>query len=293
MTSTVFLDKSYIAARLPARKSGGAKWDHGRLLAVCGSAGMPGAAALCCGGALRSGAGLVRLASVAPVVQATVFHAPECTFCLLPQGESGAISAEALPLLLKEAARASAVLCGCGLSLCNDTATLLEGLVQGYTGTLVLDADALTLLSRDLSLLRQAAGQCIVTPHAVEMARLLGCDPAQVFAHPAKAAAEFAAAQGVTVVLKGSDTYIASPGQPLLCNRLDNTGLAKGGSGDVLAGLIAGLAAQGAAPYDAAAAGVFLHSQAGAAARAQKGEYAMLPRDVIACIPDAFRYILG
>jgi NAD(P)H-hydrate epimerase len=214
-------------------------------------------------------------------------HLAECTYLPL-LCEDGHISARSIPVLMGEAEAYPALLFGPGLGRSEDTGELLRSLVTQYHGTLVIDADGLNALCGCTDILTQAAGRIILTPHVHEMARLSGLDAEAIRRDPGGSAAVFAETHGVTVVLKGSVTHIAGGGA-LYANDRPNSGLAKGGSGDVLAGLIAGLAAQGAEPLHAAAAGVFVHSLAGAMAAERLGERGMLPSDTAAMIPLALK----
>lgn len=273
-------DMAAVAQLLPRRNDTGAKWDFGRLLAVCGSRDMPGAAVLSCGSALRSGVGLVEIASVPEVTAAVSGAHPECILRPLT-GEGGALHCDDLPALLSPARRATALLCGCGLGRDRPQGHLVWELIPRLTVPAVLDADALSLLAEQPALLRRARVPIVLTPHVVEMHRLTGLPADAIAADPAAAAASFAAKYGVTLVLKGCCTAVAAPGGKLWQLDAPNSGMAKGGSGDVLAGLIAGLLAQGCPPFDSACLGVYLHALAGDLACRALSARAMLPRDVI------------
>jgi len=275
------LTKELAKTLLPPRDERQAKWAFGRALLCCGSTAMPGAAVMSIRAALRSGVGLCVLASVPEVLAAMPAAAPECILCAMPKGPSGSISERGLPALLKEAERCGALLCGCGLTVCNDTRVLVREILECYEGTLVLDADALNIVAEEPDMLERAAGRVLLTPHGHELARLLG-------GKTVCTAAEFAAKYRVTLLCKGGVSDVIVPGGPLY--RLDspNSGMAKGGSGDVLSGLIAGLAAQGLIPEKAAALGAFVHAEAGRLAREKLGPRAMLPSDVTACIGAVF-----
>lgn len=270
-------------ALLPARDEQSGKWSFGRALLCCGSAGMPGAAVLSARAALRSGVGLCRLASVPAALAALPAAAPECMLFPLPEGPAGSISERGLPALLRGTEWASAVLCGCGLSVCDDTRALLRGLLAACRAPLVLDADALNLLAEEPALLKTRPGPTLLTPHARELARLCGAREAGL-----PEAAAFAATYGVTLLCKGGGGTVVGPDGPLWTLTAPNSGLAKGGSGDVLAGLCAGLLAQGLPPAAAAALGLFLHARAGRLARERLGARAMLPGDVIDALGAAF-----
>lgn len=279
--------RSHMDQLLPPRDRAAAKWAFGRLLAVCGSEAMPGAAVLACGSALRSGVGLVCLASVSSVTAAVSARHPECTLRVL-SGEDGQLSAAALPQIAQEAVRSSALLCGCGLGRGAPQSELIQRLLTSSAVPLILDADGLNALEGRPELLRQARVPVVLTPHLIEMHRLCGVPVEELRLRPVSVAAEFARNYGVTVVFKGSLTTVASPGGDVWQLSAPNSGMAKGGSGDVLAGLIAGLAAQGNNLFDAARLGVYLHALAGKAARQTLGEYAMQPSDVIDHLGQAF-----
>lgn len=267
------------------RDEHGNKGSFGRLLCVCGSVAMPGAAALGALAALRCGVGLVRVALPRECIAGIVQRAPEAMFAPLLPNEDGASAACNVPRVAEGCAWASALLCGCGLSACDDTRALLLAVLDSGRPT-VLDADALNLLAREPELLTQARG-AILTPHLGEFARLTGLTVAQIRQNRAQAARSFAVRHGVTLVLKDSDTVVASLEGELWLYEGRNSGLAKGGSGDVLAGVIASLLAQGVPGARAAAAGVWLHGAAGRIARGKLGEHGMLPHDVAEALPHA------
>lgn len=272
------LDRQTAAHGLPARPADGHKGTFGRLLAVCGSDEMPGAALLSCGAALRSGVGLVRLSAPQSVREAAAVRLPECLHG----------SPERLE---EELAWADAVLCGCGLSVCADSRRRLERLLSGFSGPVVLDADALTLLAQEPQLLARCAGRAVLTPHLGEMARLCGLPIQDVARRRFEIAPAFAREYEVVLVLKDSCTTVAAPDGGLWLFDGGNSGLAKGGSGDVLAGVLASLAAQGVPLCSAALAAVWLHGAAADWARAGLGEYGMLPSDVIQHLPHAARML--
>lgn len=252
------------------------KGTYGTVLSVCGSYGMAGAAALAAKAALRSGAGLVVSAlpeTIYPIVAAQV---PEAVF--VPYGESGAHAAK---LLLPRVRQASSLLIGCGLGQTRDAAELLEALVSDAACPIVLDADGINLLTRHISIVETIQAPLILTPHPAEMSRLLGCTTAEIQRDRAAAACEAVRRTGAVVVLKGHHTVIAAPSGELWVNPTGNPGMAVGGSGDVLAGMIAALAAQGLSTEDAARCGVYLHGAAGDRAAARLSQHAMLPSDII------------
>ncbi len=282
-TDAAALNADWYAAHKPGRPAAGHKGTFGKVLAAAGSEGYRGAAALCCAGALRAGAGLVQLASVPAVCDAVAAQLPEVMYTVLDADtdtENAARAAEA-------AKGATALLIGCGLGRSTHAAALVAALAAPRGLPTVVDADALALLAATpspLLLAEEAPAPRVLTPHIGEMARLLGCTAAEVLADQVGAARTAAQSWGSVVVLKGSRTVIAAPDGRTLVLDAPCSGLAKGGSGDVLAGLIAGHLAQGMDAFDAAGCGVWLHSTAARAAAAEKGEAAMLPSDVLAHI---------
>lgn len=280
------LDEAWYAAHRPIRPAQGHKGTFGSLLAVCGSSAYRGAAALCCEAALRSGAGLVALAAAEPVCSAVAARLPEVTFLplTLPENTSGALAAPNTPTLLKVLESRQALVMGCGLGQASQTAEAVLTLARLAPCPAVLDADALNVLAPQLSLLKDAVAPRILTPHPGEMARLCGVSVQEICGDLVGWAARAAQKWNCIVVLKSSETVVAgTEGQLLVLNRA-NSGLGKGGSGDVLAGLIGGLLAQGLSPFDAAACGVWQHSAAAVQAAQQRGEAAMLPTDILALL---------
>jgi len=246
------------------------KGTYGRVLAVCGCPQYRGAAALSTLGALRAGAGIVTLAAEESVIASIASRVLEATFLPLPSG--------ALP---ETAGKATACLGGCGREADEATATLMRTLLANATGTVVLDAGGLCSLADEPETLRRAAGRLILTPHPGEMARLQHCSVPQVLADPVEAARSMAQRLSAVVVLKGHRTRIAAPDGSLYENRTGNAGLARGGSGDVLAGMIAGFAAQGMSPLEAALCGVYLHGLAADRCAARLSQQGMLPEDIL------------
>ena len=281
---------------LPRRDDTQAKWHFGRTLLACGSASMPGAALMAGMAALRSGAGLVQLCAVEEVIAAARVHLPEALlFPVSRQDEAipGAIHKDAAWAILGQAEKARSLLFGCGAGITDHGRKLLKWLVQEYKGALVIDADGLNLLAENTALLYKVSGRCVLTPHHGEFCRLTGLTREQLERDPAGAAMAFAQTYGCVVVLKGAVTHITDGGR-LYSLSCPNSGMAKGGSGDVLAGLTAGLCAQRPESLlENAALAVWLHSRAGLLAREKQGAFAMLPRDVLDCLGRAFVELEG
>ena len=282
------LDTIHVVPPLPPRPADAHKGDFGRVLVVAGSRGMSGAAVLCASAALRGGAGLVRLAvpeSVLPLVAA----ANPCYMTVpLPEDRDGRLSALALPTLLDAARWSTATALGPGLGQSADVTAVVLGVLGQTSVPLVLDADALNAIAPHLGALTARIGPLVLTPHPGEFARLLGCSTADVQARRQDAAVAFAASRHAMVVLKGHGT-IVTDGRRVYVNTTGNPGMATGGSGDVLTGLVGALLAQKLEPFLAAQLGVYLHGLAGDLARNDRGETSLIASDLLDCLPRAFR----
>lgn len=239
------------------------KGDYGRLLCVCGSEGMAGAAAMSARAALRCGAGIVETALPRAIYPIVSPQAPEAVFTLLDPSAKGGLSARDADALGKALSKATACLVGCGLGTGAAALEEVEFLLAEARVPLIVDADGINLVARNINVLKTARAPVVLTPHPGEMARLLGTSPSDVQAHRAEYAVGFASAHRVVLVLKGAGTLVALPDGRLFRNATGNAGMAKGGSGDVLAGMAGSFAAQGVEPWLAAAGAVYLHGLAG------------------------------
>lgn len=266
--------------RILPRRADSHKGSYGHLLCLCGSAPYRGAAALAIEGALRMGAGLVTLAAVEPVISCVQTRCPECVFLPCRQSSAGGISSQSGNAILEKAKSCSALLLGPGLTDSEDTKALVSLLVSGAGCGVVLDADGLNAAARMDELPKPADAPLILTPHPGEMARLCGLTVAEVQAGRESIAASYARAQDCIVVLKGHHTIVAGPdGQVFQC-RTGNPGLARGGSGDILAGMTGALLAQGLEPLWAAVCAVWLHGAAADDCAARLSQQSMLPHDI-------------
>ena len=282
---TKLLSAAFVWERLPARRAESNKGSFGHVLLAAGSRAYRGAPLLCAEGAARVGAGLVTLASLEPVLDAAVVRLPEC--CLFPCREAeGGIAAAEAARLAEKANACTALAAGPGLGNTPNLRALMPALVCAAKVPTVLDADALNALAgagQPADLPHPVGGApLLLTPHPGEMARLTGLSVPEIQAARAETAARYAQAQNCVLVLKGSHTLIAAPDGTVYENPTGNPGLARGGSGDVLAGMIAGLLAQGLSAADAACCGVWLHGAAADLAAKRLGEYGMLPHDLFA-----------
>ena len=289
------ITSEFVWHSIPPRPRDSHKGSFGTVLAVAGSAYYRGAALLAAEGALRTGAGIVTLASVEPVLAAAVARLPECCLCPCVVGAEGGISPESIPQLQRQ--KATVLLLGPGLggtaqsaARAAETRTLVQKLLPGFAGSAVLDADGLNaaadLLQTEKMLHPQ--GELILTPHPGEMARLTGHSAAEINADREGMALRYAKAWNAVVVLKGAHTVIAGPDGRCAVNPTGNPGLSRGGSGDVLAGMISALLACGLPAFEAAACAVYLHGAAADRAAALHGETGMLPHDLLDALGTLF-----
>lgn len=263
---------------LPRRRRDSHKGDHGKLLLLCGSRGYTGAAALAAMGALRVGAGLVCLAVPESIYAIEAVKLTEPVVLPLPD-EGGMLSEQAIPAIRSLLPKMDAVLFGCGMGLGAGPEAVLKFLLKECPCPLILDADGITLAAEHMDLLRGRTGSTILTPHDGEFLRLSppeGERKAQTVA--------LARGLGVTLLRKGHRTLITD-GKECYVNQTGNPGMAVGGSGDVLSGVIAGLLGQGLPPLQAAACGAWLHGAAGDLCAEIMGEYGMLPTDYLEFLP--------
>jgi len=286
---------SALALTRPLRPASANKGNFGHVLVVGGSVGKSGAPAMTALAALRAGAGLVTAAVPAPILALVAAIAPELMTCPLSVGPSGAIAAENLApdSLAALLASKSVLAIGPGLGQSPETVKFTTGLLAAAKIPVVIDADALNILAaKPVLLAKLAKGRTLVlTPHPGEMARLARLTVAEVQANRLEVARAFAQRTGVTLVLKGARTLVAHPDGQVAVNTSGNPAMAKGGSGDLLTGLIAGLLAQ--YPHDparAVEAAVYLHGLAADLALLQADQHTLLPTDSFAQLPRAFRF---
>ncbi len=275
-------DSAFPRAVLPKPDPQSNKGDLGKLLLVCGSFGMAGACIMAAKAALRCGVGLLRIAadqSIYPILAQAV---PEAVFTVLDWETRRRESEEKLRNALNSS---TACLIGCGLGELSELAC--PPVFSHCTVPLVADADALNFAARRPGALEEIEAPLILTPHPGEMARLCGDAISEIQADRLGAAREKARETGAVVALKGAATVIAAPDGRCAVNPTGNPGMAKGGSGDVLAGMIASFAAQGLPAFEATTAGVYLHGLAGDLCAKRLGWRSMLPTDLIAALPEA------
>ncbi len=280
--ATELLTSDWARDVLPDRPAVSNKGSFGRTLVVAGSESYTGAASLACLGALRSGAGLVTLAGLKTVRSAAAAHVAEATFLPLPELDE-APAHDAADVVLRAVSAYDALLVGPGLSMTPGAQSLARGLVTSpllEDVPVVVDADGLNALARLPSWHEHLTARCVLTPHPGEMARLAGCSASDVQADRIGMARRKASEWRQTVVLKGANTIVAQPDGTALVSPFASALLATAGTGDVLAGTIAGLIAQGVEPFAAAGLGVYLHGAAGERLESQYGASGLLASEL-------------
>ena len=266
------LNHEKVLSILPDRKCDAHKGDFGRILLLCGSRGFTGAAALAAMGALRSGAGLVYLGVPESIYAIEAVKLTEAIVFPLPD-EGGKLSTDAVAEVLERLPQMDAVLIGCGLGQSEGTYLVTRAVLENAKCPVVVDADGINVLAKHKDILRERHYPTILTPHAGEFARLGGGDPVT-----------FAKDTDCILLLKGHRTVITDSEQ-IYVNQTGNPGMAVGGSGDVLAGIIVSLIGQGIEPLTAAACGAWLHGAAGDICEKEIGQYGMLPTDMVKVLP--------
>lgn len=291
--NTMHIDEKYAARLIPERRRKSNKGDYGKILVISGSKGMTGAGCLTAGAALRSGAGLVYLAVPASLVPIYGGNIMEAVVIPLEDTNRGSLSKQCLGRLDDCIKKADVAAVGPGLSTDTDIKDIVFHVIDNIDVPAVFDADALNAISSNPSVLGKLENDAVLTPHPGEMARLMGTSIEKVQSDRVGAAEEFAKKWNVYVVLKGSVTVIAYPDGKIFLNTTGNSGMATGGSGDVLTGIIAALMGQGLNAGDAATAGVYLHGLAGDRSADIKGEHSIIAGDLIKQLPNAFKTLSG
>ena len=296
LTGALVSEKDLITAQdlralLGRRPRDAHKGAFGHLLIVSGASGYAGAVILAARAALRSGTGLVTALvpqAIAPVVAA---GAPEAMVHAALQTDAGSLAANCMEAWGRDFGDFDAVLIGPGMTQQDDTRRLVERILGAVRSRLVVDADALNVLAGRGEIVRGCACPVILTPHPGEMGRWLGRTTEEVQKERLSSVRAAVRDTGAVVVLKGAGTLVSAPGRPLSTNMTGNPGMAKGGMGDILAGLIGGLAAQGLEPLEAARLGVFVHGAAGDRCAWRASQAGFTAGDVVAELPASFRAV--
>ena len=276
---------------LPKRKPDSHKGTYGRLLCVTGSIGMPGAAILSGRAALRCGVGLVGICAPKKNICAMAAAMPEAVYLPLAVDENGFYKSTNAERILKESRKANAMLIGCGLGVNENTKALVRELIKNSDCPVILDADGINCIIDCIDIIKEARSDIVLTPHPAEMARLIGKRAFEVQADRLNTALKFTEEYNAVRVLKGAGTITVCGKSEVYVNPTGNSGMSKGGSGDVLSGMLAAFAAQGISLRHSAMLTVFIHGMAGDRAARKLSMQSMLPSDLINELPPLFSEI--
>ena len=286
------LNDELILNMLPKKSRDSNKGDFGHVLVIGGSEGMVGSVCMAAESALRSGAGLVTVAVPDCILNVVATKLTECMTLSLPS-EEGKISETSLKTIAGFLPKVNTVVVGMGGGVCIGLASVIEFLLAEFEGTLIVDADGLNVVAKHSDLLlKKRKCELILTPHPGEMSRLMRITTSDVQKNRENIAESFSNLYDLCLVLKGMNTVICSKEEKFV-NPTGNVGMAKGGSGDVLAGMIAGFSAQGVKKEYAACLGAYLHGLSADIAVKDKTEYCLIASDIISYLPSAFKNILG
>ena len=288
-----YLDEQAAAPLVARRERTAHKGSYGHCLVVAGSVGKTGAAVLSANSAMRSGAGLVTLAVPESLHQIAEIKTMEAMTVPLPDDGSGYLATKAIPVIERLLAGRNVLALGPGIDRRPETVSLVHRLLESVSLPMVIDADGLNAIAEDTSILnRRVSRQVILTPHPGEMSRLVGAAIPDMAAVRISVAQDFARTFGVYLVLKGARTIIAAPNGMVAINGSGNPGMASGGMGDVLTGVIAALLAQGYTAWNACCLGVYIHGMAGDLVAVEQGETGMTASDLMGRLPHAFHCLL-
>lgn len=280
---------SLIAEKLPYRPDDAHKGTMGTMLNISGSYSMAGACILSSMSALKSGVGLLKVAlpkSIYPIVSSNVFEAVFVPY----DSHQGTVTVDNIQLLCDESQKADSVLLGCGLGFNEKSTEFVKEFVKKCETKLLIDADGINCLSMNINVLSEKKSDIVLTPHLKEMSRLCGLSIEEIKSNRKEVAESFSRRYGVVTVLKGKNTLITD-GTTTFVNPTGNSGMAKGGSGDVLSGIIASFMAQGLSAFDASVVAVYIHGLCGDLAADSLSKTSMLPRDIVDTLPQIFKAI--
>lgn len=275
-------NKTEVRHLFPERKSDAHKGSFGHLLCICGSRNMVGAAVLSTSAALRSGAGLVTVAFPESAYLPIATKLTEALLMPLCENEEGTLSRECLPKLITSLDKYDAVVIGCGLGVNDDTSAIVKAVLENAKVPVIVDADGINIIAKDISILRNAKSKVVLTPHPKEMSRLTGTPTEIIQSDRIGHARKFSEENSVYLALKGSNTVVTEPdSRRTYVNASGNNGLSKGGSGDVLSGIMGGFAVQGFRLIDAITAAVYIHGHVADVVADNLSKSGMLPSDIV------------
>lgn len=283
-------DRNDVKSLFPVRETTSHKGTFGHLLCICGSKNMPGAAVMCTGAALRSGVGLVTVAFPESAYIPISSKVTEALLMPLIENEEGTLSVGCIRELEKNIHKYDAIVIGCGLGLNDDTRAVVEWVVENARVPVIVDADGINAIASNIDILERAKCKLVFTPHPKEMSRLTGADIQQILSNPVGYALDFSHKYGVLTVLKSANTIVtAYDSKGVYVNSTGNNGLSKGGSGDVLAGIMGAFAAQSFNLKDAVTSAVYVHGYAADVVADKYSGIGMLPSDVIAELKTVYK----
>lgn len=274
--------------KIPGRKEDSHKGDYGRVLIVAGSKGMTGAAYLAALGALRSGSGLVTCGVPESLNTIMEIKLTEAMTLPLPENKDNGLGLKSKKIILDFSAKCDVVAIGPGLGTSDGTKKLVRELLKRIKCPVVLDADGINALEGKMGIIKRRKLKTVLTPHPGEMARLIRKDIDFVQRHRVEVTKDAAKASGAIVCLKGHKTVVASPEGEVYVNDTGNSGMATGGMGDVLTGMVASFIGQGIEFFSAVVSAVYLHGLAGDIAAEEMGPFSMLATDLVKFLPSAF-----
>lgn len=287
MTEEIPSDIPELRDRPPASHKG----DYGRLVILAGSRGMAGASVLVSRSALRSGCGLVYTAVPEGIYEVVAGQLTCPLVHGLPDDQAGYMTPESIPELHSWIEKADAVAIGPGMGTASSTGKALELVLEMVETPSVLDADALNIISQNKDLMEEMPDHSVFTPHPGEFSRLTDRPIDEIQENRTSMARAYTSEHQITLVLKGHETVVATPGGDVFVNPSGNSGMATGGTGDVLTGMIGSFLAQGYEPGDAAVLGVYLHGLSGDFAVEQRTPESLVATDLIDSLPDVFRFL--
>lgn len=284
-------NKTEVRNLFPERKTTSHKGSFGHLLCICGSRTMAGAPVLAASAALRSGAGLVTVAFPEGIYNPVSAKLTEALLMPLEETAEGTVSAAAAEKIVSALDKFDAVVIGCGMGNNEDTRAVLTAVIENAEIPVIVDADGINVLASDISILQRAKSKIILTPHPREMSRLCGKPVEVILSDTVGCAREFSEQHGAYLVLKSANTVVTEPdSKRVYVNASGNNGLSKGGSGDVLAGLIGGMAVQQFSLTDALTCAVYIHGHTADVLSERMSRTGMLPSDVVDELVRVFRY---
>jgi len=274
--------------KISGRREDSHKGDYGRVFIIAGSRGMTGAAFLSSQGALSAGSGLVINGIPESLNLIMEIKLTEAMTLPLQETKNGSLSLKAKDSILDFTKKCNVVAIGPGLGTDSETGSLVAELLEKIEVPVVLDADGINALGSDLEPVKKRKYKTVITPHPGEMARLTGKSIEEVQSNRTDTAKEVAEETGAIVCLKGHKTVVAGPEGSIYINETGNSGMATGGTGDVLTGMIASFIGQGVVDLSATITAVYLHGLAGDVAAEKKGQFSMIASDLLECMPEAF-----